>query len=91
MANLSANIPPTGPLIGLHLPMGFTDAVASSPGESGGKEQLQRAVSRDIPRVLSALDGFDMAKRYLHLAPKSGVSPYSIAVIVLPKTLPTHL
>jgi hypothetical protein len=46
----SANIPPTGLLIGLHLPKSFTDTVAISPGESGGnrQEHLWMALSRDV-------------------------------------------
>jgi hypothetical protein len=34
-------------LVSLHLPTGFTDAVAH--GETGGKEQLRRGVSLDMP------------------------------------------
>jgi hypothetical protein len=49
MANLSAK--ETTLLIGLHLPMGFRDAVAFSLGESCGnhQEQLRMAVCRDTP------------------------------------------
>jgi hypothetical protein len=41
-------------------------------------------------RVLCALDGFEMAKSHplSTLPPQCGISPYSIAPIVSPKTLP---
>ena len=83
--NLSAEIPPL--LIGLHLQMGFRDAVAFSLGESSGnwQEQLRMAVCRDMPGVLSALDGFDMAKPYpLSTLPRNALIPSRL--IVSPKT-----
>jgi hypothetical protein len=49
--HLSANIPPTGFLIDLHLPTGSTDAVTFSPGESGGKEHLRARESMRTRRL----------------------------------------
>jgi hypothetical protein len=62
MVNLSAKIPPTGPLVGLHLPTGFTDAVAFGPAKPAAKNSFEGLSPEICPRVLSALDGFDMAK-----------------------------
>jgi len=77
----------TAPLIGLHLPMGFRDAVAFSLGESSGnrRNSFEWRSAEICPRVLSALDGFDMGEPYpLSTLPRN--APIRSRLIVSPKT-----
>jgi hypothetical protein len=56
----------TAPLIGLHLPMGFKDESRSASAKAAAivRNRFEWRSAEMCPRVLSALDGFDMAKPY---------------------------
>ncbi len=56
--NLSAQIPPAGLLIGLHLPDAFPDAVALGLGEGGRdcQEQLRYPVAGDVAAEIEQVE-----------------------------------
>ncbi len=82
--NLSAEIPPFGSAFICRWVSGTRSRSASAKAANRQK-QFRMAVCRDMPGVLSALDGFDMAKPYpLSALPRN--APISIAVNCLAKT-----
>jgi hypothetical protein len=77
----------TAPLIRLHLPMGFKDESRSASAKAAAivRNSFEWRSAEICPRVLSALDGFDMAKPYLSSTlPRN--APIRSRLIVSPKT-----